>query len=110
MLADYRCNEIKSNVINLNEGKIREILNLATLKDIETFKDNIIEITDGIISQYESLANNYLEERCNYYKLQLKNYLSERFLIAFINQTKRLIPVSQKKFRESLDKKLKNGK
>lgn len=110
MLADYRCNEIKNNVLNTNEAKIRDFLNLATLNDISNFKEEVMEITKSIITQYENTANNYLEERYLHYKLELNNCLSERFHIAFVNQTKRLIPISQKLFRKNLENDLKLSK
>ena len=110
MLADYRCNEIKTNVLSENENKIRDFLNLATLNDIADFKEQIAEITDMIVKKYENTANNYLEERFKNYRNQLINYLSERFHIAFVNQTKRLIPISQKFFRNDLEKALKESK
>lgn len=109
MLADYRCNEIKNNVLTENEQKIRDFLNLATLNDIPNFKEQSMEITDSIVKQYENTANNYLEERFLHYKNELINYLSERFHIAFVNQTKRLIPISQKFFRNDLEKSLKES-
>jgi hypothetical protein len=106
MLADYRCNEIKNNILLENETKIRDFLNLTTYNDISNFKEKIMDITDSIITQYENTANNYLEERFKHYKKELYNYLSERFHIAFVNQTKRLIPISQKLFRSDMEKSL----
>lgn len=110
MLADYRCNEIKTNILAENEGKIREFLNLATLNDIANFKEQVNELSDAIVKHYEITANNYLEERFKHYRGELVNYLSERFHIAFVNQTKRLIPISQKLFRNDLEKALKDSK
>lgn len=110
MLADYRCNEIKTTTLTENEAKIRDFLNLATLNDISNFKEQVGEITDAIVKQYENTANNYLEERFKHYRSELINYLSERFHIAFVNQTKRLIPISQKFFRNDLEKALKESK
>jgi len=109
MLADYRCNVIKTNVLVKNEAKIRDFLNLATLNDIANFKEQIKEITDEVVKQYENTANNYLEERFKHYRNELINYLSERFHIAFVNQTKRLIPISQKFFRNDSEKALKES-
>ncbi len=110
MLADYRCNEIKTNILAENEGKIREFLNLATSNDIANFKEQVNELSDAIVRQYENTANNYLEERFKHYRGELVNYLSERFHIAFVNQTKRLIPSSQKLLRKDLEKALKDSK
>ncbi len=110
MLADYRCNEIKNNILAENENKIREFLNLATLNDIPNFKNQVIQLTNDIFNQYSNSANNYLEERYKHYYNELKNYLSERFHIAFVNQTKRMIPISQKEFRNNLENSLQKSK
>lgn len=109
MLADYRCNEIKNNILSENENRIREFLNLATLNDISNFKDQVTQITNEILNQYTNSANNYLDERYKHYYTELKNYLCERFHIAFVNQTKRMIPISQKFFRTDLEKYLKES-
>lgn len=106
MLADYRCNEIKTNVLNENENKIKELLNLATLGDMPDFKERILNCTNEIIESYSSLAKNYLKEKFDFYLEELNIQLSQRFNIAFVNQTKRLIPISQKFFRGELEKKL----
>lgn len=106
MLADFRCNEIKSNVLNDNENKIKELLNLATLGDIPDFKNKVLDLTNQMIESYSSLAKNYLKEKFDFYLEELRNQLSQRFNIAFVNQTKRMIPISQKFFRADLEKKL----
>ena len=106
MLADYRCNEIKTNILNENEQKIKELLNLATLGEMSDFKEKILQLTNEIIEGYSLMAKNYLKEKFDFYLEELRAQLSQRFNIAFVNQTKRLIPISQKLFRNELEKKL----
>jgi hypothetical protein len=110
MLADYRCNEIKTNVLNESEQKIKELLNSATLGDMPDFKEKVLDLTNLIISEYSLLAKNYLKEKFDFYLEELKTQLSQRFNIAFVNQTKRLIPTSQKLFRSELEEKLNESK
>ncbi len=110
MLADYRCNEIKINVLNGTEQKIKELLNLATLGDMEDFKEKVLELTNEIISEYSLLAKNYLKEKYIFYLEELRMQLSQRFNIGFVNQTKRLIPTFQKLFRSELEEKLNTSK
>ena len=110
MLADYRCNEIKNLILQENEPLIKEFLNLATLNDIGDFKEKVVNLTDKILKEYDLSAANYLDERYKHYRNELYLTLSEKFHIAFVNQTKRLIPISQKYFRNDFEKELKESK
>ena len=85
MLADFRCNEIKGNVLSENEQKIKELLNLATLADMPDFKEKVLELTNEIIESYSKLAKNYLKEKFDFYLEELRAHLSQRFNIAFVN-------------------------
>ena len=108
MLANYRCNEIKNNILLSHDKEFKDLYKSSSEKNIENIKDIFLDINNRICAEYEKQACNYEEK---VYK-NVYNTLIEQFrqtlYKCFLNQTKRLIPIIQKFMREELQKKLNN--
>ena len=106
MLANYRCTEIKNKILLAHDKEIKDLIKLSNEKDIENIKDKFIEIKNKICTEYEKQGSNYDEKVYkNIYKI-LNDQISQKLYVAFLNQTKRLIPLIQKFMREELQKNL----
>ena len=108
MLANYRCTEIKNNILNLYDKEIKDLIKSSSEKNIENIKDIFLDIKNRICNEYEKQASNYVEKVYKNIYEQLLDQLSKKLYICFSNQTKRLIPLIQKFMREELQKKLAN--
>ena len=106
MLANYRCSEIKQNILKENEEKIKQFQKESSEKEIDDFKQKCLDIKDYIINEYNKTASNYDDKIYKNIGKQLEDNLSQRFYVSFLNQTKRLIPIVQRMMRKELDKKL----
>jgi hypothetical protein len=106
MLANYRCNEIREQVISEQANKIMELLNDSTLKLINDFKPRCQEIINYILEGYDKMASNYDSKIYLDIRRQTETDLSNRFYICFLNQMRRLMPMSQKFVRQDLQKQL----
>ena len=106
MLANYRCSEIKQNILKENEEKIKNFQKESSEKEIDDFKQKCLDIKDYIINEYNKTASNYDDKIYKNIGKQLEDNLSQRFYVSFLNQTKRLIPIVQRMMRKELDKKL----
>lgn len=109
MLANYRCNEIKSQVLQENEGALREFYTMSIKGNLESFKELCLQLYDKILSQYDMIASNYVEKIYQSVRNQLKGDLYQKFLVCFHNQANRMIPISQKYMRHDLQIELKNS-
>ena len=108
MLANYRCTEIKNNILLSHDKEFKDLYKSSLEKNIENIKDIFIEIKNKICIEYEKQASNYEEKVYqNFYK-QLIEQTSQKLYLCFMNQTKRLIPLIQKLMREELQTKLLN--
>ena len=108
MLANYRCTEIKNNILLSHDKEFKDLYKSSLEKNIENIKDIFIELKNKICSEYEKQASNYEEKVYqNFYK-QLIEQTSQKLYLCFMNQTKRLIPLIQKLMREELQTKLLN--
>jgi hypothetical protein len=110
MLSNYRCNEIKDSIVSENENSIRDIVNLAAKQYVDNYKEICLEIFNKIMSEYDKPASNYVEKIYKNVRNQLEAFLSQKFLMGFSNQAKRIIPISQKFMRQDLQKEIKNSK
>ena len=108
MLANYRCTEIKNKILLLYDKEIKDLIKQSSEKNVENLKDICIDINNRMCSEYEKQASNYVEKVYKNIYAQLKEQISQKLYICFLNQTKRLIPVIQKFMREELQKKLSN--
>ena len=108
MLANYRCTEIKNKILNSYEKEIKDLIKQSNEKNVENLKDICIDINNRMCAEYEKQACNYVEKVYKNIYAQLKEQISQKLYICFLNQTKRLIPVIQKFMREELQKKLAN--
>ena len=108
MLANYRCTEIKNQILLSYEKEFRELYKLSNEKDVKDFKEQCIDLKDKIMSEYEKKGSNYDNiVYKNIYK-QLSGQIEQKLYSSFMNQTKRLIPMLQKFMRKELQKKLAN--
>ena len=108
MLANYRCTEIKNKILLDHDKEIKDLIKLSNEQNIENIKDICIDIKNKICTEYEKQGSNYDDKVYqNIYKI-LQEQISQKLHIAFINQTKRLIPLIQKFMREELQKSLNN--
>jgi len=108
MLANYRCTEIKNKILLSYDKEIKDLIKQSSEKNVENLKDICIDINNRMCSEYEKQASNYVEKVYKNIYAQLKEQISQKLYICFLNQTKRLIPVIQKFMREELQKKLSN--
>ena len=106
MLANYRCTEIKNQILLSYEKEFRELYKLSNEKDIKDFKQQCIELKDKIMSEYEKKGSNYDNKVYLNIHKQLSDQIEQKLYSCFMNQTKRLIPMLQKFMRKELQKKL----
>ena len=106
MLANYRCSEIKNQILLSYNKEFKELYKLSIEKDIKDFKDKCIDLKNRILSEYDKQASNYDNKVYqNIYK-QLSEQIEQKLYACFMNQTKRLIPLLQKFMRKELQKNL----
>ena len=103
MLAQFRCNEIKNESLNLVENKINELELESSMKNIDNFKDKIRDIENICRGNYEQNAKDYLPHVFQNVRKDLLNDLANKLYSSFANQLKRLIPKFQKDFRIELE-------
>ena len=108
MLANYRCNEIKNQILSSYDKQFKEIYKLSTEKDIPNFKDICTDLKNKICEEYEKKSCNYDNKVFLNIHKQLEEQISQKLYICFMNQTKRLIPLLQKFMRDELQKQLQN--
>ncbi len=104
MLAQFRCNEIKNESLNLVENKINELELESSMKNIEDFKEKIDIIVNECKGNYENNAKDYLPHVFQNVRKDLLDDLANKLYSSFANQLKRLIPKFQKDFRVELEK------
>ena len=104
MLAQFRCNEIKNESLNLVESKINELELESSMKNIEDFKEKIDIIVNECKGYYENNAKDYLPHVFQNVRKDLLDDLANKLYSSFANQLKRLIPKFQKDFRVELEK------
>lgn len=110
MLSNYRCNEIKDTILLNCEEEIRNIISVSANKLIDDFKETCTKIYNKALQEYDKLASNYVEKIYQNVKLQIIESFSQKFFIAFANQTKRITTSSQKFFGQDIVKELKSSK
>jgi protein SEY1 len=110
MLSNYRCNEIKDNVLMENDQAVRDIQNLSAKENVDDFTSKCLAIADKIFKDYDKTASNYLDKIYMNVRKQLEANLSQKFYMCFANQAKRIIPISQKYMRQELQREIKNSK
>ncbi len=103
MLAQFRCNEIKNESLNLVESKINELELESSMKNIENFQEKINNIVNECKENYENNAKDYLPHVYQNVRKDLFNDLANKLYTSFANQLKRLIPKFQKDFRVELE-------
>jgi hypothetical protein len=108
MLANYRCNEIKNQILSSYDKQFKEIYKLSAEKDIPNFKDICTDLKNKICEEYEKKSCNYDNKVYLNIHKQLEEQISQKLYICFMNQTKRLIPLLQKFMRDELQKQLQN--
>jgi hypothetical protein len=109
MLANYRCSEIRDQVFQEHEPELRELQFSTSKHTVENFKEECLKIYNAILSDFDKTASNYVEKIYHNFRKQIESTLSSKFYICFVNQAKRLIPISQKFYRQDLQRSIKTG-
>jgi len=107
MLANYRCNEIKDQVLAEAEPILKELNYNSTRQEIEDFKQKALTIINKILGDYDKIASNYDDNIYLNFRKQIESNVSQRLLVCFENQAKRYIPIAQKFMRMDLEKEIK---
>lgn len=106
MLARFRCNEIKDYALQEVENDILELENDSASRTLKDFKPRVNDILTKAFNAYDPTASDYLPHIYQDVKHQMESVLSQRLYSCFGNQLKRLIPITQKKFRIELEKQI----
>ncbi len=109
MLANYRCTEIKQNILNSFEKEIKDLNSECSKKDVSDFKFRCEDINKRMLDSYDEVAKNYEDKIYQNIRNQLEETISQKLFACFLNQTKRLIPMIQKFMRLDLAKQLKKN-
>lgn len=110
MLANYRCSEIKQNILNAHDAEFKEFTNLTSSKGDDSFIEKCKSIHDKMVEEYDKTASNYETKIYQNIRKQLEEAIYQRCYVCFLNQIKLLIPYIQKFMRSSLKNALKKGK
>ena len=109
MLANYRCTEIKQNILSKYDKTIKDLNSEAAKKDISNFKERCANINNAMLNDYDEVAKNYDDKIYENIRKQLEESISQKLFACFLNQTKRLIPMIQKFMRLDLANQLKKS-
>lgn len=109
MLANYRCNEIKDQILHEFDPELKEFMVSSAKQNMNNFKEEAQNIINGITQKYDQVACNYQEKIYLNVKKQMLSALSQKFYVCFENQAKRIVPISQKFMRQDLQKEVKNS-
>ena len=104
MLANYRCSEIRDQALSKFTEEINRFTNESTDKLYNNFKKDCSELVNSILETYDKIASNYEDKIYLSIRNQMKANLSSKFYVCFDNQIKKMIPISQKYFRQDLQK------
>ncbi|MCQ2815804.1 MAG: 50S ribosome-binding GTPase [archaeon] len=104
MLAEFRCNEIKDAALSEVDQAINDLESESAINKIEDFKPRVKGIVDKALGLYDQTAKEYIPHIYQNIRKQLDQTLDERLKPSFYNQTKKLIPSYQKKFRSALER------
>ena len=107
MLANYRCSEIKQNILAAHENDFKEFTSLTSKKGDDNFTKRCNELHDIIVEEYDKTASNYDNKIYMNIRKQLEEAVYQRCYVCFLNQIKLLIPFIQKFMRSSLKNALK---
>lgn len=110
MLANYRCNEIKDQILDEFDHELKEFITLSAKQNMSHFKEEALKLVETITNKYDTVASNYLEKIYLNVKSQMVAALSQKFYVCFENQAKRILPISQKFMRQELQKEVKASK
>ena len=109
MLANYRCTEIKQNILSSFDNEIKNLNIECSKKDVSDFKERCEDINKRMLDSYDEIAKNYEDKIYLNIRNQLEENISQKLFACFLNQTKRLIPMIQKFMRLDLAKQLKKN-
>jgi cell division protein FtsI/penicillin-binding protein 2 len=112
MLANFKCNEVKTVALQNVELEVQWFINESNtvlfepnefIKRCEAIKTNATNI-------YDLSAKNYLKHVYEDVRKQLITELAHRMNICFSNQCSRLIPQAQRNMRSELETERKKSK
>ena len=108
MLSNYRCQEIKMNVLKKYENELDNLNKKSSKKNLSDFKNFCINLRDNILNDYDDSVFYYDENVKNKIREELDDNISKKLYSCFLNQSKKLIVLVQNKMRNDLENKLKN--
>ena len=108
MLANYRCSEIKNQILLKYSQKFKELYKSSIETDIKDFKDICTNLKNEILCEYDKQGSNYDNKVYQNIYRQLSQQIEQKLYTCFMNQTKRLIPLLQKFMRKELQNSLAN--
>ena len=108
MLANYRCSEIKNQIMLKYSQKFKELYKSSIETDIKDFKDICTNLKNEILFEYDKQGSNYDNKVYQNIYRQLSQQIEQKLYTCFMNQTKRLIPLLQKFMRKELQNSLAN--
>ena len=100
MLANYRCSEIKNQIMLKYSQKFKELYKSSIETDIKDFKDICTNLKNEILFEYDKQGSNYDNKVYQNIYRQLSQQIEQKLYTCFMNQTKRLIPLLQKFMRK----------
>jgi hypothetical protein len=104
MLANYRCSEIREQILKENHLDLHNFTNQSASKVMNTFGIECSKIKKNILDSYDSLASNYDKKVYLNIKNQIMSTLSSKFYLCFSQQIAKMIPIAQKFIRIELQK------
>ena len=109
MLANYRCTEIKQNILSSFDKEIKDLNSECAKTNVSDFKSRCEDINKRMLDAYDEVAKNYDDKIYENIRNQLEENISQKLFACFLSQTKRLIPMIQKFMRLDLAKQLKKN-
>ena len=109
MLANYRCTEIKQNILSSFDKEIKDLNSKCAKTNVSDFKSRCEDINKRMLDAYDEVAKNYDDKIYENIRNQLEENISQKLFACFLSQTKRLIPMIQKFMRLDLAKQLKKN-
>ena len=109
MLANYRCTEIKQNILSSFDKEIKDLNSECAKTNVNDFKSRCEDINKRMLDSYDEVAKNYEDKIYQNIRNQLEETISQKLFACFLSQTKRLIPMIQKFMRLDLAKQLKKN-
>lgn len=88
MVANYRCNEIKEEALQIVEEKLQKLFHESSLQEITDFKAIVVGILSVAVAHYTQTAKQYNPEVANKIQFELVDHIKQQLYLSFDNQVK----------------------